>query len=467
MNQALTVKICADLNPCYSMTNEELLFLYEFGELAIKLGINPLLFLTIDRRSRKANVQGMADLLLDKFQQKLGEELKLVKTKKDLTKIISITLAFDHAYVAPIKTHLGGFTMTTTVLTVNQQKEIEIKTVNLPIKTFTIGKGDTTAARNAEEIQKVMDSIMCGEHKTSFGISGDGAIIKQGLIQLMNDKYGEKLFPNFGTVLFPCLSHFSFLGWNHSVYLAMDDCQFNMPTFFPNHNPQKGKNIFFFGDKQEKESFCSYFKYWLQILKNLDTPSHTTNIKMGDYILELQSKYYQLEIKTKKGVFGAAQDQQRFKTQINAMIQDKLTTADYVSDYLSKYFGTQLDDENGTLSPKVVKVRNDPGKKCRRTLEMCEKLSKVANFADTIVKRFFSDQISLDKIPSTPFPSSFLRKKAQFVAIQKYLLSINDAASAFNCSLYRNVCVVSKAAFNLDEQDQKFYHEVLDNELLG
>ena len=91
MNQALTVKICADLNPCYSMTNEELLFLYEFGELAIKLGINPLLFLTIDRRSRKANVQGMADLLLDKFQQKLGEELKLVKTKKDLTKIISIT----------------------------------------------------------------------------------------------------------------------------------------------------------------------------------------------------------------------------------------------------------------------------------------------------------------------------------------------------------------------------------------
>ena len=149
------------------------------------------------------------------------------------------------------------------------------------------------------------------------------------------------------------------------------------------------------------------------------------------------------------------------------MIQDKLTTADYVSDYLSKYFGTQLDDENGTLSPKVVKVRNDPGKKCRRTLEMCEKLSKVANFADTIVKRFFSDQISLDKIPSTPFPSSFLRNKAQFVAIQKYLLSINDAASAFNCSLYRNVCVVSKAAFNLDEQDQKFYHEVLDNELLG
>lgn len=469
MNQALTIKITSENHPCYSIPSAELGFLWSFGQFAIEHKTHPLLWLSVNRKTTKKNVQEMADFLLAQFEQKLGEELKLVKTNKDLTKVITVTLEFDHACVSQIKAHIGGMNLGVSVLTMDQnRKNFKIEEVDFPVKTFLYGKGDTCAERNAEEIHKIMDKLMGGEHKTSFGVSGDGAIIKKKLIDHMNEKYGEQLFDGFGTVLFPCTSHLSFLGLNHTWYLGMDDCCFSLPTFFPNHNSQPGKHIFFFGNEQKKGIFCSYFPYWMTILKNLDTPSSQTNIKMSDYILELQRKFYTIKIRRKKKVFGAAADEEKFMNEINAMIEDNLSSADYVQHYMYKFFGTDLDEVNGIMAPKVVTIGNDPGKKSRRILEMTEKLSKVATFADQIVRKIFSDQISGHcVIPSSPFPTNFLRKIAQLVGCQKLLLAVNDASSSFNCSIYRNLCIVQKAAFNLDDQNQKFYSDVLENEFLG
>ena len=473
MNQSFTIKTSTDLNPCYTMTNEELAFLYAFGECAIRTGTNPLLHLKIDRKTRKNNVEETAKALQNQFQDKLKSELNLIKTQKTVKKVISLTYGFDHAYCTPIKAHIGGFTMTATVLELMDDGKIDIESFALPIKTFDVhGKGDTTGERNAAEILKMMESIMDGEHKASCGLSGDGAIITPGFIKLMNEKYKEKIFPYFGTCLFPCLSHCTFLSWTHAVYLMMDDCDFSISTFFPNHTVYDGKNIFFFGDEFEKNTFCQFFKYWMTILKNLETQSTKTNIKLGDYILEIQAEFLKNEIRNKKKSYGAAADQQKFRAEINDMLKEKLSSADNIQYYKNKYFPKlhkQNEDDDQILKQSVVKVKNHPGKKSRRMLEMFEKLSKVPHFADTIVRNYFSDHIKKEcQVPTASFTSSFLRKMAQFVVLQKYLLSINDTgAMAYNSSLYRNLLIVTKAAFHLDEDDSKFFPDILDNELIG
>ena len=400
MNQALTIKTSTDLHPVYTFTEEQLAFLYTFGEVARKTSCNPLLHLEVNKATRRKNVTEMSEFLLNQFHSKLKNDLTHVKELKDLRKIIALSFGLDHMHAPAIKVHMGAFTLNARIMT-HSNGHWEIESFDLPIKSFEVGKGDTTDEANSIEIHKILNWM--GEHQTSCSITGDGAVVRSSLIKLFDEQA-----PQMTTILFPCMSHSTFLQGKHTFYLVMDDAEMTS-TFFPNHNPKDGKQLFFFGDEQRKQDFCKDLCYWFEILKNLDTPSKRCNIKLADYVVEIQISVLKQEIKKrKKKHYGKDENEKKFKEQIMKLKHDDLSSTDNFAYYIKKYFPEKGDDDDDDIiiDKKVVKINNDPGKKARRMILMCEKLTKVAKYADSCARKYFSDCM---KIPQTSFSTKFIR----------------------------------------------------------
>ena len=131
--------------------------------------------------------------------------------------------------------------------------------------------------------------------------------------------------------------------------------------------------------------------------------------------------------------------------------------------YKRIYFGEDVEDECTFLKMNPLKVPNDPGRKSRRMMNMCEKLVTVIKFADCVTRNHFADNI---QVPQSPFPNMFVRKMGQFTALLKYLVATAYSSDANNITLYRVLCIISRAAFNLDADNIHLY-DILENPLIG
>lgn len=462
MNHAMTLKTSFDLYPVYKMSQEELSFIYQIGEYARQTQTNPLIHLTVDERSRKKHLEDTANFLLDRLRNQLCDELTRIKNPEiELEKIIACSFNFDHAKVATLKTSVGAFTLSIRILTKDESgNDFKIEHFSIPIKTFETS--DTTIQRNAEEITKMVRYIFNGNHLTSCSISADGAICRNGLYKHLNDINNETPFPGFGTLVLPCCSHLVFLMCNHTHYAVFDDIDYTS-VFFPNHNPAEPRKLFFFDDEGKQESnMKTYLEYWMEILENLDTPARSTNIRLSDYIVELQRKILNVSISRRRNEYAAHANKKMFEEQLIQETQNKFSSSDKIVWYEEKYFGRKDPDE--ILRQKAVKIPNDPGKKSRRMMNMAEKLCKCALFADRCVRDYFSNRIIA---PADLIPNKFILNMAQFVVIQKYLVSIGDSGEkANNITILRILGVVTRAAFNLDEESSSNSEE-LENPFIG
>ena len=480
MNNSFLVKLSADPIPSYNMTEETLSFLFQFGEVGRLTNTNPLAFLNVNRKSLKKNLENMSSELFEEMKNLLQakmsaalpiNQLPLISSvsnsqqNQTITQVISITLNFDHAWATAIKSQIGCFTMSIRILDpeTGQEKHPEINTFFIPVKTFKIhGKGDTTMEKNCDAIKKILEEIFKNKDlQSQIAVTGDGAIVRQGMISHLKEISKEKPYECLYCRIFTCLSHFMFLLSNHVFYYLMDDTELSYDKFFPNHKQRPGKKLFFFSTDEETE-YKQFIRYYFDILKNLETPSQETNIALTDYITALQSQLLKQNVRKRKKEFASHADKEKFESQLMRDMETQLLTSSDPFEYFKKQlFGEDNGDDLEVITQRVLKVPNDPGRKSRRIINMLEKLSKVQRFADVCARSHFDNSIV---IPDSNIPTYFNRNLSQYVVMMKYLIFVGDGGgNAFNCSLYRALCIITKVALNLDDEHETFFKDVLGN----
>jgi len=132
--------------------------------------------------------------------------------------------------------------------------------------------------------------------------------------------------------------------------------------------------------------------------------------------------------------------------------------------YKARFFGESIEDESKILKPNPLKVGNDPGKKSRRMINMETSLVKTIRFADCVVRNHFDGIISK---PTSPIPNRFSRNMAEHSAIARHIVALADSSKANNITMYRILCILSKAALKLDDTDERLYEDILSNPLIG
>ena len=111
-------------------------------------------------------------------------------------------------------------------------------------------------------------------------------------------------------------------------------------------------------------------------------------------------------------------------------------------------------DDSKPLKTNPLKIPNDPSRKSRRMVNMIVALIKTIRYADSVVRNHFSNAITP---PTTPISNSFCLKVGEFAALMKYIISCADSGDAHNVTLYRLVCIITKAALRLHETDPRLY----------
>ena len=114
------------------------------------------------------------------------------------------------------------------------------------------------------------------------------------------------------------------------------------------------------------------------------------------------------------------------------------------------------------LSKKVT--RRDYRKKSRRMINTETSLVQTIRFADCVVSNHFNDIIEK---PHSPIPNRFPRNVAEHAAKAKYIISVADSSKANNITMYRILCILSKAALKLDDTDDRLYEDILSNPFIG
>ena len=83
MNYSYIMKTGAMPLPTYRISTEEIQFLNYFGQLAIKTGLNPILFLHIDGRTIKADFKDMATELMKSMKGTTSMKKTTTSSKMD------------------------------------------------------------------------------------------------------------------------------------------------------------------------------------------------------------------------------------------------------------------------------------------------------------------------------------------------------------------------------------------------
>ena len=464
MNHAYTIKTACQLYPSYSINQQELAFLYLFGEIARLTGINPLRYLLINRKTRANSCHSMKEILLSEIKTLLKKQTDLLKKQNVIQRVMSLTLDFDHAFAPSIKCHIGCFTLSIRIYDESKKETVEYF---LPLKTFELnGKGDQTAERNAYQILKVIEETF--ELKSSVAVAGDGAIVIPSLFKELKKRCetDEHDLKAITSMIFICMCHYAFLIYLHGFKNTMDDVGcVKFPSLFPNYSPKPGKKLFFFGDEAEKSEMEIYLPYFLNILNNLDTQSTETAIRLTDYITGIQRKILKESVKKQKKDFSRHADKKKFEDQLLQDINNQFfTSSDPFEMYKARFFGESIEDESKILKPNPLKVGNDPGKKSRRMINMETSLVKTIRFADCVVRNHFDGIISK---PTSPIPNRFSRNMAEHSAIARHIVALADSSKANNITMYRILCILSKAALKLDDTDDRLHEDILSNPLIG
>ena len=463
LNIALTIKTAAQLYPTFSTNPEELAFWYRYGQVAVETGTNPLRKLNFHRKTRASHCQKMAVQIYSELKTMLQNELNYLKKQKEIKRVVAISANFDHAYSPATKCHLGMFTVSIRICDLHQ-KDNNVK-YYFPAHLFEIRKkDDKTIAANATQIIKFINDLL-PENPGSVSVVGDGAIVIPGLIQALEERSINTKHPFLGGKTFTCCCHQVFLIIMWGFHLSLDDVEskteFN--NFFPSHKARNGKKIFFF-DPIEEFEMKEYLPYFMRILSNLETTSPSTNVALTDYITELQKIVLTSNIEKRRKEFSAHSKSDVYEQQLlDDMSTHMFTSSDPMEYYKRIYFGEDVEDECTFLKMNPLKVPNDPGRKSRRMMNMCEKLVTVIKFADCVTRNHFGHVI---QVPQSQFPNMFVRKMGQFTALLKYLVAKADSSDANNITLYRVLCIISRAAFNLDADNIHLY-DILENPLIG
>ena len=90
-------------------------------------------------------------------------------------------------------------------------------------------------------------------------------------------------------------------------------------------------------------------------------------------------------------------------------------------------------------------------------------LVKTIRFADCVVRNHFDGIISK---PTSLIPNRFSRNMAEHSAIARYIVALADFSKA-NITMYRILCILSKAALKLDDTDDRLYEDILSNPFIG
>ena len=461
MNHHFTIKTACQLYPSYSISTEDLGFLYTLCEVARKQQINPLRHLGINRKTRAKRCHDMKDILMSEIKTLMKLQVENLKKQDEIHRVMAFSLCYDHAFAPSIKAKIGCFTLSVRSYDVSKK---ETEEQYLPLKTFDIiGKGDQTAQQNADQILKIIEEIF--EVKSSVAVCGDGGIVIPLLMKELKARCEKKddlqALPSMTTI---CKSHTVFIIYSHGWRNTMDDaeCGKEFNCFFPNHKPKAGKKLFFFGSAAKETELKTYLPYFLSILNHLDTPSSETAIRLTDYITGLQHRVVTDSVHKRKQQFASGANKQKFEEQLLQDINDQLfTSSDPFELFKARFYGESIEDESKMLKSNPLKIASDPGKKSRRMINMETALVKTIKFADCAVNHF-----PMIKKPNLPISSLFCRNVAEHAALTKHLISKADCQKANNITLYRILAITSKAALKLDDDDVRLYEDILSNPLV-
>ena len=457
LNHAFTVEISTSLNPTYSMSPEFFDFLYIYGNIAKKYHVHPLSHLHVHRQTMAKHGRDMGIIILSELKELLKTKLASLKNQsQQINQVVALSLDFDHAYSPAMKIQIGLF-----ALTVRSYETTTNKVDNycIPVKTFVInGKGDQTAKANAQQIRLVLEEMSFLEEGSCCSIAADGGIVKPSLF----NELGKGDFLH-GLIFF-CNSHNAFLVQGHTLKNVVDDadCGQEFPKFFPNHIPSSRK-LFLFGDEDEAQ-FKSFLRYFFNILSNLETCSKDTKIRLTDYITEIQNKILIDAVKNRHKEYGAHADKNKFEEELLQDMQHQVFTASNPFQYFMDIYFNQEEDDAKPLKTNPLKIPNDPGRKSRRMSNMITALIKTIRYADVVVRNHFQDAIK--NIPQTPFSNAFNFKVGEFAAFMKLVIFYADSADSHNISMYRLLCLATRAALRLHQTDIRL-QGVLSNPFTG